>query len=197
VYPRSQLLVVRLEDFNSPMAGGPTAGPRAHLQGIFRWLGLDQPSEQEWSDILVDRTFNEHRQPRDPILSETERTLQQFYAPFNARLARLLGPEGAKGLHEQYEASFAERKHKRRSGGGGGGEEEEAEAGEGGEGKEEEEEEWGSAEEERVDEEERAAKERADEAWWAVGFDEGAARFTWEDVWRLHSQVGVGVGVGG
>ena len=48
--------------------------------------------------ILVDRTFNEHRTPRGAILPETEALLKAFYAPFNQRLAGLLGPGGASGL---------------------------------------------------------------------------------------------------
>ena len=55
MYPRSQLLAVRLEDFN--------AEPRAHLASIFAFLGVkgDALSDPEWQAILVDRTFNEHR----------------------------------------------------------------------------------------------------------------------------------------
>jgi hypothetical protein len=40
----------------------------------------------------VDRTFNEHRNPRRPILPETETMLKAFYAPFNTRLVGLLSP---------------------------------------------------------------------------------------------------------
>jgi hypothetical protein len=68
---------------------------------LVRFLAPNLPFHLFWGGrgaILVDRTFNEHRAPRGAILPETEALLKAFYAPFNQRLAGLLGPGGASGL---------------------------------------------------------------------------------------------------
>ena len=95
------------------------------------------------SEILVDRTFNEHRAARGDILPETQALLKAFYAPFNTRLVELLKPGGARGLMLEEQA----KEH------------------------------GGKAEVESENE--------------ASG-DEGAGRFTWEDVWLTHRSVLIG-----
>jgi hypothetical protein len=90
IFPRDQFLVLRLEDFN--------ADPATHLRDLVAWLGLPEPTPQNWAALLVDRTFNEHRVHRSDILQDTKKLLETFYEPFNDILAALLAPGGSKGL---------------------------------------------------------------------------------------------------
>jgi len=40
MYPRAQLMALRLEDFNHD--------PKAHLSGVFDFLGLPEPTDENW-----------------------------------------------------------------------------------------------------------------------------------------------------
>ena len=128
LFPRNQLLAVRLEDFNvdpkahiskvRPSLDGafPTAVSdevKIMVNGVFRtaasfdhslcarqvleFLEL-QTSEADWEEILVDKTFNEHRAARRDILPESQELLRDFHQPFNERLVKLLLPGGAGSL---------------------------------------------------------------------------------------------------
>ena len=78
----SQFLVTRLEDFD--------ADPRAYLRRIYTFLGLREPSESEWVEIMLQHRVNENKLRHEPILPETATLLREFYAPFNNILASIL-----------------------------------------------------------------------------------------------------------
>eukprot|EP00615_Pteridomonas_danica_P011961 CAMPEP_0114346950 /NCGR_PEP_ID=MMETSP0101-20121206/13493_1 /TAXON_ID=38822 ORGANISM="Pteridomonas danica, Strain PT" /NCGR_SAMPLE_ID=MMETSP0101 /ASSEMBLY_ACC=CAM_ASM_000211 /LENGTH=1385 /DNA_ID=CAMNT_0001483933 /DNA_START=329 /DNA_END=4486 /DNA_ORIENTATION=- len=90
VYDRNQFKIIRLEDFND--------NPKQHLANVFDWLGLSDISETDWEHILVDRTFNEHRNARPSMLNQTQMMLKDFYEPFNKRLVQLLLPGGTQHI---------------------------------------------------------------------------------------------------
>ncbi|GFH06296.1 sulfotransferase, partial [Haematococcus lacustris] len=84
-FPRSQILFLRNEDYQ--------AEPRHHLAAVHRFLGLREPTDEEWVRILgVERTnAQSSRYPR--MLPETRALLMAFYQPFNQKLAALLGDD--------------------------------------------------------------------------------------------------------
>jgi N-acetylgalactosamine 4-sulfate 6-O-sulfotransferase len=92
-----QLLVLRLEDYSVDL--------RRHLDAVFKFTGLRQPSEAEWADILSAQAANvgahravlegtaPQRQKGHRMTAETRAMLDAFYAPFNRRLADALGDQ--------------------------------------------------------------------------------------------------------
>ncbi|KAL6763399.1 P-loop containing nucleoside triphosphate hydrolase protein [Haematococcus lacustris] len=84
-FPRSQILFLRNEDYQ--------AEPRQHLAAVHHFLGLREPTDEEWVRILgVERTnAQSSRYPR--MLPETRALLMAFYQPFNQKLAALLGDD--------------------------------------------------------------------------------------------------------
>lgn len=81
-FPLSQFLITRLEDFD--------ADPRGYLRRIYGFLGLREPSESEWVEILIQRRFNANKMRHEPMRPETDDLLREFYAPFNNMLASIL-----------------------------------------------------------------------------------------------------------
>jgi hypothetical protein len=89
--------VLRLEDYSADMA--------RHLDAVFSFAGLRDPTPAEWTAILDAPRANsgasgaarallrEPRAPIEPMLPETRAALTAFYAPFNEELAALLGDE--------------------------------------------------------------------------------------------------------
>lgn len=78
----SQFLVTRLEDFDTDK--------RAYIRRIYVFLGLREPTESEWFEILIPKRFNENKLRHEPMLPATEKLLRDFYAPFNEILASIL-----------------------------------------------------------------------------------------------------------
>jgi len=80
-WPRHQLLFMRNEDY--------AAATRPHMEAVFAFLGMRDPTPAEWSQIMhMDRR---NAQQKADMLPETRRLLGAFYAPFNERLAQALG----------------------------------------------------------------------------------------------------------
>ncbi len=92
--------MLRLEDYSADMA--------RHLDAVFSFAGLRDPTPAEWTAILDAPRANAGasgggsaarallREPRasiEPMLPETRAALSSFYAPFNEELAALLGDE--------------------------------------------------------------------------------------------------------
>ena len=75
-----QFLVVRLEDYE--------LNPRQYMSTIFNFLGAEQP--EDWTEILKNVHFNANKMKRDALFERTETLLRDFYAPFNALLAKLM-----------------------------------------------------------------------------------------------------------
>jgi hypothetical protein len=72
----------------------------ALVQDIVVWLGLPEPSEDEWELILSRKANRGHARHskvrgcsvrRPPLLPKTRVALQTFFAPWNAMLAMQLG----------------------------------------------------------------------------------------------------------
>lgn len=86
-----QFLVVKLEEMDRD--------PRAYFSRIFTFLGVGIPeNDEEWDQIIGGNSKGEHHanahhgQRRD-MLPETRALLEEFYQPYNAYLARLLGDD--------------------------------------------------------------------------------------------------------
>jgi len=80
-FPRDQLLFLRNEDY--------AAATREHMESVFTFLGMRQPTSREWSVIgAMDRR---NQQRKSEMFAETRNMLEEFFAPFNSRLAEALG----------------------------------------------------------------------------------------------------------
>ena len=87
--------MLRLEDYSVDL--------KRHLEAVFRFTGLRQPTETEWADILSAPAANVGARRAvlqgrallrgNSMLPETRATLDDFYAPFNRRLADALGDQ--------------------------------------------------------------------------------------------------------
>ena len=97
-FERSQLLVLRCEDEEADKEHGR----RTQLAKVFAHVGLDEPSEAEWSKILETHdgaNFNEFHWKRPSMRPDTDKALREFYAPHNARSpfsSRSRGPATAR-----------------------------------------------------------------------------------------------------
>ncbi|XP_076446975.1 carbohydrate sulfotransferase 15-like [Babylonia areolata] len=80
-FPRDQMLFIRLEDVQS---GADT------VPAVFRFLGLEMPNESTMETIAVQKSKNTAKISIGPMWNETRRLLDDFYRPFNARLAHIL-----------------------------------------------------------------------------------------------------------
>ena len=92
-----QLLVLRLEDYSVDL--------KRHLEAVFKFTGMRQPTEAEWTDILSAPAANvgarravlegsaPQRQRGNSMTAETRAALDAFYAPFNRKLADALGDQ--------------------------------------------------------------------------------------------------------
>ena len=80
-FPREQLLFLRNEDY--------AAAPREHMATVFSFLGIRQPFDTEWT--LIGQMDRANIQKKSGMLPETRKMLEEFYAPYNARLAEALG----------------------------------------------------------------------------------------------------------
>ncbi|GFN84158.1 sulfotransferase [Plakobranchus ocellatus] len=88
VFPRDQILVIRLEDYS--------AKPLTTIRQVNKFLGLKSLSEEEAEDVLEKPVFNRRRasdKKLGKMLPETRDLLKQFYRPYNVELARLLQDE--------------------------------------------------------------------------------------------------------
>ncbi|GIL90771.1 hypothetical protein Vretimale_16845 [Volvox reticuliferus] len=81
-FPRDQLLFLRNEDYS--------AKPREHMEAVFKFLEMRKPTAAEWELIMGMETRNKQSDKYKPMLPETRIMLEQFYQPFNERLAHTL-----------------------------------------------------------------------------------------------------------
>ncbi|GLI66279.1 hypothetical protein VaNZ11_010037 [Volvox africanus] len=84
-WPRDQLLFLRNEDYS--------AKTREHIEAVFKFLGVRQPSEAEWMKVVGMETRNRNSNKYTAMLPETRAMLEGFYQPFNERLAKILGDD--------------------------------------------------------------------------------------------------------
>ena len=100
-FPRSSLLVLRLTDYPIGQAPGDSAARKRFMHKVFDHVGLrTNITLKQWShvapDRIVHRTANHEfervwHQPRDGMLPETRKMLDDFFAPHEAKLWELLG----------------------------------------------------------------------------------------------------------
>ncbi|XP_076434560.1 carbohydrate sulfotransferase 15-like isoform X1 [Babylonia areolata] len=94
VFPRHQLHIFRFEDYVQDIAG--------HLKGLFHFLGLKAVPDEKLHHLASLSVYNKGRHYNTgPMLPETRRLLQEFYAPFNAQMAALMNSD--KYLWESHE----------------------------------------------------------------------------------------------
>ncbi|KAL8577017.1 hypothetical protein ACOMHN_065621 [Nucella lapillus] len=103
VFPRSQLLVLRTEDYSR--------NSRRTLRRIHRFLGLPPMIRQQEKRVLQLPKANTRRledQKLGSMLPETRQALQEFYRPHNHQLAELLQDTQFLWQEEEEEASMNE-----------------------------------------------------------------------------------------
>lgn len=86
LFPRDQLLVLRLEDYSRDTAGS--------MKKIFSFLNLQQLSDKEFSNVLKTPIANKRKKKDKRVgkmREETKTILKEFYDPYNRELASLLG----------------------------------------------------------------------------------------------------------
>ena len=83
-FPRESFLVVKAEDY--------FARPRAVLQRVFEHLGTAPPSGEGWDAILGAASIRSAATGAE-MTTAARQALDEFYAPFDADLAALLGDQ--------------------------------------------------------------------------------------------------------
>lgn len=82
VFPKDQVLFLRTEDYK--------AAPREHLAAVLKFLGMRDLTQDEWQRITGAKRANAQSSMYPRMLPETRQLLEDFYAPYNKRLAALL-----------------------------------------------------------------------------------------------------------
>jgi len=85
VFPKENILFLRTEDYQ--------AAPKEHLQAVCKFLGIRDLSEEEWSRLVAVQRANAQSTRYPRMLPETRIMLEEFYRPFNEKLAKLLGDD--------------------------------------------------------------------------------------------------------
>ncbi|XP_046585351.1 carbohydrate sulfotransferase 15-like [Haliotis rubra] len=88
VFPRDQVHVIRFEDY--------VANTRGEMEKLFDFLSLSQLSESQWMDVLNKTQSNPRpKSSRNTgnMNNDTRTILEEFYEPYNQRLAQLLADE--------------------------------------------------------------------------------------------------------
>ena len=83
-FPRDQLLFLRNEDYK--------VAQREHMDAVFGFLGVRNLTEPEWGTVMSMPVKNVGKD-KSEMLPETRKLLSQFYAPYNAMLAKLLNDD--------------------------------------------------------------------------------------------------------
>jgi N-acetylgalactosamine 4-sulfate 6-O-sulfotransferase len=85
VFPPDQILWLRNEDYQ--------AAPKEHIRAVLDYLGMSQLSEAEEERMTLAPRSNSQSSKYPAMLPETKKMLEEFYAPFNEKLAKLLNDE--------------------------------------------------------------------------------------------------------
>ena len=85
VFPPEQVLWLRNEDYQ--------AAPKEHIRAVLDFLGMSQLSEAEEQRMTLAPRSNSQSTKYPKMLPETKKMLEEFYAPFNQKLAKLLGDD--------------------------------------------------------------------------------------------------------
>ena len=65
---------------------------REHMDAVFGFLGVRNLTEPEWGTVMSMPVKNVGKD-KSEMLPETRKLLSQFYAPYNAMLAKLLNDD--------------------------------------------------------------------------------------------------------
>ncbi len=82
VFPRSQFLILKAEDYYSNMA--------AALRQVFKFLDVNPFVADIDAKMKIRNTMKSMGRSTEPMLEKTKTVLSEFYVPFNQELATLL-----------------------------------------------------------------------------------------------------------
>ena len=85
VIPRERMLIVKSEELRENTADV--------MRNIFKFLGLSSLTNDQLAKVATDRHVNEGSINKLPMLPSTKKLLQEFFKPFNEKLARLLNDD--------------------------------------------------------------------------------------------------------
>ncbi|XP_033756313.1 carbohydrate sulfotransferase 15-like [Pecten maximus] len=88
VFPREQLLILRLEDYSRDLAGV--------IKKVFSFLKLRKLNETEFNHVIHVPIANERKNKDKQVgqmMEKTKELLREFYEPYNRELADLLGDD--------------------------------------------------------------------------------------------------------
>ncbi|MEW5307620.1 MAG: hypothetical protein WDW36_009999 [Sanguina aurantia] len=78
-WPRDQLLFLRNEDYR--------VSGQEHMSAVFSFLGMRNLTEPEWSGVMDMGVRNKNSDKYEKMLPKTRQLLNDFYKPYNERLA--------------------------------------------------------------------------------------------------------------
>ncbi|KAL6759191.1 hypothetical protein V8C86DRAFT_1350553 [Haematococcus lacustris] len=81
-FPRDQLLFLRNEDYK--------LAQKEHMDAVFQFLGMRALSPSEWNTVMAMPPRNKNSNKYEKMWPQSRALLQEFYAPFNRKLADLL-----------------------------------------------------------------------------------------------------------
>jgi len=85
VIPRERILIVKSEELRENTADV--------MRDLFKFLGLSCLTNDQLAKVATDRHVNEGSINRPPMLPSTRKLLQEFFKPFNEKLAQLLSDD--------------------------------------------------------------------------------------------------------
>ena len=85
VIPRERMLIVKSEELRENTADV--------MRNIFKFLGLSSLTNDQLAKVATDRHVNEGSINKLPMLPSTKKLLQEFFEPFNEKLAQLLNDD--------------------------------------------------------------------------------------------------------
>lgn len=88
VFPREQILILRLEDYSKDLAGV--------IKTVFTFLKLRKLNNTEFNHVIHVPIANERKNKDKQVgqmLDKTKQLLREFYQPYNKELATLLGDD--------------------------------------------------------------------------------------------------------
>lgn len=104
-FPRDQMLFLRNEDYK--------VAQEDHMKVIFQFLGSRELNDKEMETVMKMPAKNVGSK-REEMLPKTRKMLEDFYAPFNQRLAQKLGDERYLWLNGGQEGGQAKNKQETR-----------------------------------------------------------------------------------
>jgi len=85
VIPRERILIVKSEELRVNTVDV--------MRNLFKFLGLSPLTDDQLTKIATNRHINEQTVGKPPMLPSTRKLLQEFFKPFNEKLAHLLNDD--------------------------------------------------------------------------------------------------------